>query len=123
MTLTHATVERHGKVIHSLDQRTVVCVECPACHARSLLLVGLIFRKPASPSDILGAVAYRVPGLKYVFTHRGGAGWLVKNNQIVARFLWAGVTCPCWNLEEVEIPFADDWIPEPFPNDYSYGHS
>lgn len=87
------------------------------------MVAGLIFHKPANPSDILGAASYRVPGLKYEATHRGGAGWLVKNNQIVARFLWAGVTCQCQNIEEVEIPFADDWIPEPFPNCYSYGSS
>lgn len=83
--------------------------------------VGLIHRDPSLPSQILGAVAYRVPGLKYALTHQGGAGWLVKDNRIVARFLWAASTCSCSNIQDVELSFPDDWLPEPWQNLFEYG--
>lgn len=64
-------------------------------------LLGRVLLEP--PSQILGAVAYRIPGLKYVFTHEGGAGILVKDSRIVGCFVWGIPTCNCPNPEEVEV--------------------
>lgn len=100
----------------------MVGVKCPICHHRFLLQVALIPQNNGVPSSVLGAMAYRVPGLRYALAHKGGAGWLIKDGHMMARFVWCQSTCECHPIEEVEVPFPDGWVPEPIPNTYDYGN-
>ncbi|KAI6090578.1 hypothetical protein F4821DRAFT_20712 [Hypoxylon rubiginosum] len=104
----------HGGSVHYGNPPILVTVECSRCHELFILRVGL-FRLP---SDVVGSVAYRVPGLQYRFTHEGGAGWLIKNGIRIGRFVWGIPTCECPKLEEVEIKIGD--LPLPKPNEYKY---
>ncbi|KAI1399850.1 hypothetical protein F4819DRAFT_397255 [Hypoxylon fuscum] len=108
-------LEAHGRTLHLGNTQALVAVECSQCHETFILRVGLL--KPLS--HIVGAVAYRVPGLHYLFTHEGGAGWLVKDGHRVARFVWGTPTCECPKLEEVTVRLND--LPLPEPNEFKYG--
>ncbi|KAJ4418982.1 hypothetical protein N0V82_005207 [Gnomoniopsis sp. IMI 355080] len=116
-------VHHHGRIMHGADERALASVRCEICHRDFLLQVALILRNNASPSAVLGAAAYRVPGLRYELTLPGGTGWLIKDGRIMARFLWAQKTCMCENIQEVEVPFPDDWIAKPVPNETPYGRA
>ena len=105
----------HGTTLHLGHLTALVTVNCPSCHKNFLLRVALL--KP--PSQVLGARAYRVPGLKYAFTHAGGAGFLIKKMCIIGSFMWGTHTCECPKLKDVEILIHD--LPLPRPNDYEYG--
>lgn len=106
----------HGGTMHLNRSGALVGVDCSRCHGRFLIRAGLL----EPPSQILGAVAYRIPGLKYVFTHEGGAGILVKDSRIVGRFIWGMPTCNCPKLEEVEVQLGR--FPKPKQNKTEYGH-
>lgn len=106
----------HGGTMHLNRSGALVGVDCSRCHGRFLISAGLL----EPPSQILGAVAYRIPGLKYVFTHEGGAGILVKDSRIVGRFIWGMPTCNCPKLEEVEVQLGR--FPKPKQNKTEYGH-
>jgi hypothetical protein len=105
----------HGGTLHLGEAGAAVSVNCPSCHKSFLLRVALLKHE----SHVLEARAYRVPGLKYEFTHAGGAGLLIKNGRTVGRFLWGTLTCVCPKLEDVEFPLDD--LPLPRPNNYEYG--
>lgn len=108
-------LDSHGASIHFANSGALADVSCHECH-RSFL-VRVVPLKP--DSDVLGATAYRVPGLQYRFTHAGGAGLLVKDGCNVGRLLWGAYTCACPKLGKHEIPFHD--LPLPRPNEYEYG--
>jgi hypothetical protein len=108
-------LEAHGGTLHLGSCGVVVSVNCPRCHKAFLLRVALL--KPEL--HVIGVRGYRVPGLKYEFTHAGGAGFLLKNGRIVGRFIWGTPTCACSKLEEVEVLLDD--LPLPRPNHTNYG--
>lgn len=108
-------LEEHGSTIHFGASGALVDVSCHSCHKNFLVRVALI--KP--DFYVLGAKAYRFPGLKYQFTHAGGAGLLVKDRCNVGRFVWGTPTCACPKFEDIEIPLHD--LPIPRPNNYEYG--
>lgn len=108
-------LQGHGATIHFSSSGALVDLNCHSCHKHFLLRVALL--KP--DSSVLGAKAYRVPGLKYGFTHAGGAGLLIKDGYNVGRFVWGTPTCACPKLEDVEIPLHP--LPLPRPNNYEYG--
>lgn len=107
----------HGDTLHLGASGAIAGVKCPGCQRAFLLRVGL-----ASPAaEVVGAVAYRVPGLRYWFTHQGGAGFLLKNGYIVGRFVWGTPTCDCDKIEDVEVVLKDLALPR--PNNFRYGQS
>lgn len=108
-------LQRHGGTLHLADHGAVVSITCHSCHESFLLLVALL--KP--DSHVIGAIAYRIPGLQYEFTHEGGTGFLLKNGRIVGRFIWGTPTCACLKLEEVNVVLHD--MPLPQPNTFRYG--
>ncbi|KAH9987667.1 hypothetical protein F4779DRAFT_638704 [Xylariaceae sp. FL0662B] len=108
-------LEAHGKTMHLNGSVALVGISCSCCQRRFLLRVGLL--QPLS--QVLGAVAYRIPGLKYYFTHEGGAGMLIKDGRMVGRFIWGTPTCDCPKLEEVEMRLS--YLPVPRPNTTEYG--
>ncbi|KAL9045578.1 MAG: hypothetical protein Q9214_001402 [Letrouitia sp. 1 TL-2023] len=108
-------LDAYGNTIHFGSSGGLVDVICYKCQKSFLIRVALL--KP--DSYVLGAKAYRVPGLKYAFTHAGGAGLLVKNGCNVGRFLWSTPTCACPKLEDQEMPLHD--LPLQRPNNYEYG--
>ena len=108
-------VETHGGSIHFINSGAVVEVSCYECHKS--FLVRVVPLKP--DSCVLGATAYRVPGLQYTFTLAGGAGLLVKNGCNVGRLLWGAYTCACPKLGNHEIPLHNLSLPR--PNEYEYG--
>lgn len=105
----------HGGGLHLGRCNVVANITCAKCQKDFLIRVALL--KPGS--QLLGVKAYRIPGLKYDFTHPGGAGFLLENGRIVGRFLWGTPTCECEKLEEVEVLLDD--LPLPRPNNIEYG--
>ncbi|KAI1329145.1 hypothetical protein F5Y16DRAFT_113179 [Xylariaceae sp. FL0255] len=105
----------HGATLHLERGNAVVCITCSRCHRDFLFRVASL--RP--PSQLVGARAYSVPGLKYRGTHAGGCGLLIKEGRTVGRFVWGTSTCECDKLEEVEV-FLEE-LPSPTPNAFSYG--
>ena len=107
----------HGGTIHLGSQSAVVSVSCPACGQEFLIRTALF----SNESQVADLTAWRIPGLKYGFSLKGGAGFVLNNGRIVGRFLWASETCDCDKLEEVEVLLSD--LPVPRGNQYQYGSS
>jgi hypothetical protein len=105
----------HGGTLHYGNAGGLVCVRCQHCSTDFLVRAGLL--KPAS--QIIGAVAYRVPGLKYDWTTESGTGIIVKNKKVVGRFLWAIPTCDCDKLEDATVEIPDVAMPK--SNEFVYG--
>jgi hypothetical protein len=111
-----ANLSSYAGSLHLGAAMAYTIVQCSACHGNFVLRVALI--KPAS--DVLGSAAYRIPGLRYwSMAFPGGAGFLLKNDQIVGRFIWGTPTCKCAKLKEIEVKLED--LPMPRPNRYRYG--
>ncbi|KAK8848437.1 hypothetical protein PGQ11_014917 [Apiospora arundinis] len=55
------------------------------------------------PTEMLGAVSYRLPGLKYFFTRVDGAGIISKDRKVIGRLIYASPACPCRPSEMVEV--------------------
>lgn len=112
----------HGGTIHLGRRGALVGITCPSC-LRSFLFRAALF---VSRSEALGAVAYRVPGLKFRSTLKDGIAILVKEGKVIGRMVWAVPACPCHTAEEVKIqlnPFPERKIHQHRPNDYSsLGH-
>lgn len=109
-------LDTHGANLHLGDATGIVCVRCPSCNQRFLIRVGLF----QQGSQLNGAKAYSIPGLKYLFTLRGVAGLIVKDGRPMARFLWGVPTCDCEKLEDAR--FSLDDLPLPQPNTFQYGN-
>ncbi|KAI1330297.1 hypothetical protein F5Y16DRAFT_415785 [Xylariaceae sp. FL0255] len=108
-------LDGHGYTLHLGGAGAVAGVTCSQCHKTFLIRVALL--RP--PSEVVGAQVYRVPGLKYRFTHQGGCGWLLKEGHIVGRFIWGAPTCGCKReLEEKEIVLEE--LPSQTPNTHPY---
>ena len=107
----------HGSNLHLGDANmALIGVKCDQCHDIFLLRVAML----APASQVIGLRAYRIPGLKYLFTHAGGAGFLLKEDgSMVGRFAWGTPTCECPKLKEVKVHLHD--LPLPRPNTYQYG--
>lgn len=105
----------HGGSLHLGNAGAIVIVNCYRCNGNFPIRVALL--KPAS--SLLGVKAYRIPGLKYLYTQVGGVGFLHQDGHIVGRFLWGIPTCECPKIEEVEVHLDD--FPLPRPNTCIYG--
>lgn len=89
-----AFLNAHGCSLHLDDSAALVAISCYACKREFLIRVALL----RSEIHVVGTTAYRIPGLKYEFTHEGGAGLLLKDGRAVGRFLWGTPTCECDKL-------------------------
>ncbi|VUC25626.1 unnamed protein product [Clonostachys rosea] len=105
----------HGGTMHLSETGVMVVVNCMHCHQPFPIRAGLL--KPAS--SLIGVKAYRIPGLRYRFTHQGGAGFLLQDGKMVGRFIWGIPTCSCPRIEQVKVNLDD--LPLPKPNTYNYG--
>ncbi|KAI1404754.1 hypothetical protein F4819DRAFT_81686 [Hypoxylon fuscum] len=97
----------HGHTMHRGRSAALASIQCSTCHEQFLISVALLL--PAS--EVLGAVAFRVPGLKYAFSHEGGMGMLLRDGQMVGRFIWGTPNCSCSQAEDVTIRL--DGLPLP----------
>ncbi|KAL0253428.1 hypothetical protein SLS55_010407 [Diplodia seriata] len=105
----------HGGTLHLGPRGALVGATCPVC-LKSFLFRAALYGRPA---DAYGAVAYRIPGLKYTCTMKGGIAIIVKNGSVVGRMVWAVRACPCRTEEEVEIhlnPLPERKIHQHRPN-------
>ncbi|KAK8176217.1 hypothetical protein BC567DRAFT_226534 [Phyllosticta citribraziliensis] len=107
----------HGGTMHMGASGAIVGIACPACHGRFLFRVAPY----KLLSETLGAVAYRIPGLKYAQTRSDGIAILVKDGHIVGRMIYATPACACQEGREVELELQK--LPVPAPNEYKYGGS
>lgn len=105
----------HGATIHSGHRGALLNVKCPSCR-QDFLLRGVYYSENEQGATLM---LWRIPGLKYTFTHEGGAGIILNNSRIVGRFLWASQTCDCPKLADVEVVLNE--IPIPLSNDFDYG--
>ncbi|KAL1647107.1 hypothetical protein SLS58_002878 [Diplodia intermedia] len=107
----------HGGTLHLGPRGALVGATCPVCLKSSLFRAALYVR----PAEAYGAVAYRIPGLKYTCTMKGGIAIIVKNGSVVGRMVWAVPACPCRTEEEVEIhlnPLPERKIHQHRPNSF-----
>lgn len=104
-------LQHHGSSMHLAHWQAIIEAMCPACHDSFLFRAALY----ESPTEVRGAVAYRIPGLQYHLTRPEGVGLLVKNGKIVGRMAWACPTCPCHQREMVKLSIPD--LPLPMPRE------
>ena len=109
-------LDAHGGTQDLGHLAATVGVQCGVCCKILLLRVAML----SSKSQMLGARAYRAPGLKYEYGHAGGAGLLVKDGRIKGRFIWGTPTCDCPKLADVEMPLEPIALPR--SNYLEYGH-
>ncbi|CAF9915784.1 MAG: hypothetical protein HETSPECPRED_002582 [Heterodermia speciosa] len=105
----------HGATIHSGPRGALLNLTCPSCR-QDFLLRGVLYSEKEQGARL---TMWRIPGLKYTFTHEGGAGIILNYGRIVGRFLWAPQTCDCPKLADVEVELND--IPIPRANTFNYG--
>ncbi|OJD29353.1 uncharacterized protein BKCO1_8300034 [Diplodia corticola] len=108
-------MKAHGGTLHLGPRGALVGAPCPVCLKSFLFRAALYIR----PAEAYGAVAYRIPGLEYTSTMRGGIAILVKNDSVVGRMVWAVPACPCRTEEVVEIhlnPLPERKIHQHRPN-------
>lgn len=107
-------VNTHGGTVHVgyAGGNCLLAVPCMACHRTFMFRAGL-FEPPCS---VRGAIAYRIPGLKYQFTHKNGVGIVMKDGRVVGRMAWATPACECLEVEKVHIKMPA--LPDPSPRPY-----
>jgi hypothetical protein len=111
-----ASLSSYAGSIHLGAAMAYVYARCGICYETFVIRVALL--KPASYA--LGAMAYRIPGLRYgSMTNPGGAGFLLKDDQIIGRFIWGTPTCGCAKVKEVAVKLEN--LPMPRSNRYQYG--
>lgn len=104
----------NGGSIHLDEKSAFVGMVCPGCSQTIMTRAALY--KPLA--EVSGATGFRIPGLQYERTLPDGIGILVKNEQIVGRFLFC---CPCCsNVPTREIEVELPAIPLPCPNPTPY---
>ncbi len=108
-----AFVDSHGGTIH-VGYAGLSClfsVFCPSCHGTFVFRAGL-FEPPCNFGDY---IAYRIPGLKYHYSHSNGMGIVMKDGRIVGRMAWATPACECSETEKVKIKMLALPVPSPKP--------
>ncbi|KAK3319159.1 hypothetical protein B0H66DRAFT_258022 [Apodospora peruviana] len=110
-------LQMHGGTIHMGWFGGLIGVTCATC-CETFLYRTAFYKPPAEIRN--GVVAYRIPGLDYIFTRMDGVGLLVdEKRRIVGRMNWATPTCRCdvvMEMVEVEIPdfysvVTEEWLP------------
>ncbi|KAL9116289.1 MAG: hypothetical protein Q9187_007187 [Circinaria calcarea] len=109
-------LDGHGSTIHLSQYRAIAGITCLSCYKTFLILIAPF--RPAS--ELKGAMAYRVPGLKFSYSTAGSAGFILKEQRMSGRFLWGLPTCQCPKIQEVEVALED--LPVPQPNNFQYGN-
>lgn len=91
----------HGGTCHMGGTRLncLVVVTCFACYETEVFRVASFVNK----TELRHATAYRIPGLRYSFTHQDGVGILVKDGKVVGRMIWAIPSCQCQDLRVVQV--------------------
>ncbi|KAK4507179.1 hypothetical protein PRZ48_000913 [Zasmidium cellare] len=107
-------LQLHGGTLHHGNAGAIVGIICTKC--QGIFLLRILLYQPAS--SLIGVKAYRIPGLKYRFSHAGGVGILLKDNRPVGRFVWGTPTCDCPKTTEIEVVVDD--LPMPNPNNSRY---
>ncbi|KAF2167054.1 hypothetical protein M409DRAFT_54268 [Zasmidium cellare ATCC 36951] len=108
------TLEYHGNTLHHGKAGAIVGMKCMKC--QRIFLLRILLYQPIS--TLLGVKAYRIPGLKYRYSHAGGMGILLIRHKIVGRFVWGTPTCACPKMTEIEVAIDD--LPMPRPNNSRY---
>ncbi|KAJ4987865.1 hypothetical protein SVAN01_06595 [Stagonosporopsis vannaccii] len=96
-------MDEHGGGIHSFSPGSLIVARCPGCHEGFVYQAGL----HVLPSQVRGALAYRIAGVHYMMARPDGAGILVKEGVIVGRLLWATRACECKVAEMVHVKLGD----------------
>lgn len=108
-------VNGHGESLHLRNACAIVIVNCSRCKKNFPIRMALL--KPAF--SLYGVKAYRIPGLDYSFSRIGGVGFLLRDRNIVGRFIWGAPTCECLKIEEIEVHL--NHLPLPRANMCEYG--
>ncbi len=112
-----AYLDAHGGTIHTAyaGGNCLLSVFCTTCHRNFIFRAGLF----SPPGTVRGAIAYRIPGLKYQMSHTNGMGIVIKDDGVVGRMAWATPACKCLEVEKVKIKLPV--LPEPRPRPYNTG--
>ncbi|KAL0939179.1 uncharacterized protein CTRU02_205789 [Colletotrichum truncatum] len=100
-------VHTRFNTMHCGPHAYIATITCSHCRATSLFRVGLY----APTYEVRGAHAWRIPGLQYQWSHRGGMAILEKNGLVVGRMMWATPSCDCQETEVIELQMPD--LPDP----------
>lgn len=92
-----------GGLMHLGLRGALLAITCPSCLGTFIFRAALY----APPSEMQGAVAYRIPGLKFSLTPKDGIAVIVKNGRMVGRMVWATPACSCRIVEEVDVQLDD----------------
>lgn len=104
-------LETHGLTIHAINSSGFVGVTCGVCTKMFVFRAAMY----ETPTNVRGAVVYRIPGLSYDFTRPDGMCFLVNDGRIVGKLLWATPACECGVTERVQVSVAD--VPLPWEED------
>lgn len=100
-----------GSALHAYSPGSLIAARCPGCHETFVYQAGL----HRSPSEVRGAVAYRIAGVHWGKARSDGAGILVKNGVIVGRLVWASRACACKVVKAVDVRLEN--LPSRFPRE------
>lgn len=92
-------MKAHGGTLHLGPHGALVGVTCQSCYGSFIFRAALY----VPPSEVRGATAYRIPGLKYSSTLKDGVAVLVRECMIVGRMVWAVPACQCRMVGDVEV--------------------
>ena len=110
-----AYLNAHGATIHAAyaGGNRLISVSCTACHQIFIFRAALF----EPPLDVVGSTAYRIPSLRYQYSHPNGMGIFVKDGRIVGRLAWATPACECWEVEMVKLKIPALPCRRPRPRD------
>ena len=95
--------QSRGSSIHFIGYEGLIVAACPKCRKKFTYRAAMFKR----PTEMLGAVAYRLPGLRYTFTRADGAGIILEDRKVIGRLVYASPACPCRPREMVEVTISN----------------
>lgn len=95
--------------MHCSPYHHLLSITCDTCHQTSMLRAGAFVPQ----EELLGAKAFRIPGLQYKMSLPNGMALLVKDDRVVGRMLWATPACSCLLTEIVNLRLPKYMAPRP----------
>ena len=82
-------------------------ITCTGCHRTFAYRAGGFIL----PSDMRGAIAYRIPNLQYHLTQKNAVAVFVKGKRVVGRMIWAKPACACEKMSTVTVKMPELFLP------------
>jgi len=99
-----------GGTAHCHPYDYISGITCIGCHKTSMYRAVCF----VLPSDMRGAMAYRIPNLQYHLTLKNGVAVIVRGDRIVGRMIWAMPACVCERTSTVTVKMPELFLHKRF---------